>query len=409
VRRVLYLLTALLALFASGAIAIGGYPTAGGYVLYAQIPVVNWNNLAVAFCKKNEPWASCQNTLVDHSEAGITFSGPLTISSGGTYTGDFHSLSSGTPVITIGSGVSTPVLITGCILDGPGIIIKNNGTGSVEVSDNRAWGTSSNPQNFYVAAGTGTYNNLHDNVYSNTSGIYFNQTNGTTIVSVNANIGVNHNGSGAVHAVQFNGGTFAGSSITNNAFIDAPYASNVNDVINLYQAVGTSGSPITVSGNLILGAYPLDPALNGYSGGGIIVDGSSGDTALNTSQYINVTGNVVLDTTNYGVAIAAGNNITDSGNTVVSSGVVGGSLPVFAQNVGAYVWNEYGQSGSVFFGNNIESNQLYWFKATNLTINNAFFPNCNVCSGNVVLSSANTIATALPVDAFYVQKYFGSY
>ena len=97
-----------------------------------------------------------------------------------------------------------------------------------------------------------------------------------------------------------------------NRVENTPRASHVEDTINLYASSGVSGSPIRVHHNLINGAYAADPAAS-YSGGGIMLGDGGG-------AYQEASDNTVLETSNYGIAVAGGNYMTIKNNTILGQG-----------------------------------------------------------------------------------------
>lgn len=116
----------------------------------------------------------------------------------------------------------------------------------------------------------------------------------------------------------------------------------------------------------------------------------TGDTA---SANIVIEDNVVVGTTNYGIAIAEGNNNMIRSNTVVSSGMASMSAPAKAQNVGIYIWNIYKQPKDVFYNNAAFRNDVYWMKvknpsATVQSLNHTWLPDCRKelgsCSNDVL-------------------------
>jgi hypothetical protein len=412
-----FLLSLLLTLGLVPPAVAGGFPTAGGYVSYANIPVWNWDNLAVGNCNALESWANCSNTLVQHSTAGL--GSPVTISAAGTYN-NISALSTSGCAITITNAVTGTVKIFGATIAGPSDLICDQGTGSREIGLNQGFSTGATPGKFYSGGANGTQLYVHDNVFSNLWGIYVLGGNGTSAPLIDYNFSYNttNGGSGSLaHFVQLNQVTSACGQIQHNTAINAPYRSHSEDVMNIYSSPATSGCPLDVSFNHILGAYPSDPAINSYSGGGIIVDGSAGDTSGTASQFVHIHDDVVLDTTNYGVAIAAGHDNSGYNNTVVAGGVLGGSVQINAQNVGVYVWNVYSQGS--FANDTMHDNQVYWWDFSTQAFNMEFYAGTggSDCSGgssapactNTQIAGGSDIPSRLTTEAFYVHKYFGSY
>ena len=106
--------------------------------------------------------------------------------------------------------------------------------------------------------------------------------------------------------VQFNGVSGAGNSVTGNKGECFKGESYPEDLVNMFNSSGTSGSPINISGNQFRGGGPS------LSGGGIL----GGDYGGN---WVRVENNLLVDPGNYGIAAAGGNNITLNANKVYST------------------------------------------------------------------------------------------
>ncbi|WP_157464125.1 hypothetical protein [Deinococcus pimensis] len=106
------------------------------------------------------------------------------------------------------------------------------------------------------------------------------------------------------------------ASIEWNRVENQPGESRVEDNINLYNSSGLPGSPIRVNNNLIIGAYGW-PLGSSFSGGGIVL----GD-ACGASGYSEAVGNTVIETSNYGIAVAGGNDQRIVGNVILARGVM---------------------------------------------------------------------------------------
>jgi hypothetical protein len=255
---------------------------------------------------------------------------------------------------------------------------------------------------------------------SNVWGMHFmgiTRSNGPAI-KVQNNIGYNlRNNPYGSHFVQFDNGSFPGSDISDNFVLNEPGQSNVEDVISMYNALGTPTAHISIHNNVVFGAYPVNPATDNYSGGGIIVDGDLTQPAATSSSYIDIYNNFVANTTNYGIAIASGNNNTLTNNIVYASGFTGSGTPIKAQNVGIYVWDGANRGPSIFFNNAAYQNTVYWLKISSTapftaSLNDWWLPNCstatvtNGCT-NLAVWAAATIAGATAVGAPYLQEFLG--
>ena len=132
----------------------------------------------------------------------------------------------------------------------------------------------------------------------------------------------------------------------------------------------------------------MDPK---YAGGGILLgDGATG--SADDNSHVWAYRNVVLDTTNYGMAIAGGSDMRLYDNRIFSSGRLPDGRPILAQNVGLYIWNYSGAAAPLMQGNLAENNALYWTKwnSDGSARNNPWWlPDCtadhsSTCTGNVV-------------------------
>lgn len=161
-----------------------------------------------------------------------------------------------------------------------------------------------------------------------------------------------------------------------NYVTNEPDKSRVEDNINIYNSGGTANSPLLIEHNCVNGAYTVAPAKGTsvhnsetsdwtYTGGGIMLGDGSDRTVGTVSSFVAATGNVVIATSNYGIAISAGHDINFSGNTIVSSGRLPNGKAIFAQNVGAYIWDaHHGKQATppVFFNNGGHDNLIRWMK-----------------------------------------------
>jgi len=377
-------------------------------------PVYDWDATAVVACQKLQRSATdCLNTLVTRSVNNIAFSAPLVITKGGTYSGAWISTDPKVNAITIST--TEPVVISNSTIVGAGTLIYGRGVNAT-ISNVSGFGLGTAPGKFLDA----TVNNslvVQGNRMSNVWGTRVSGASPATLPSLTFTQNISYNiaqtSGDPAHFLQLVNGGFPGAIVSNNVSINAPGKSHVEDVINIYNSFGTAAKHITVSENYILGAYPVNPATDGFSGGGIIVDGGGIVTPATSAAYVDITDNVVLDTTNYGVAISSGHNNTLKNNTVISAGVFANNIPVKSQNVGLYIWNINKQTADIFYGNQSIQNSVYWLKAQTATPtrNPWWMPDCQVlvangCS-NVELSKISTVPGALGIEAVYLNKFFG--
>jgi hypothetical protein len=154
----------------------------------------------------------------------------------------------------------------------------------------------------------------------------------------------------------------SGAEIAWNEVINEPGKSRVEDVVSVYLSSGTNSSPIKIYGNFIRGAYAADPAKEPFSGGGIMLgDGVAKESPDGDPGFVHAFDNVVLDTTNYGIAISAGHDCQIYRNRILSAGVLPDGRRIAGQNVGAYVWDSYKSGERRFYNNSGSDNLIGWY------------------------------------------------
>ena len=302
--------------------------------------------------------------------AGVTWSSPLVITQGGTYTGNWQSTSANTPAITVKT--SQPVTILNSNIQSRGDLIASGVSHiNVTVKGTHGWGLNPNvagrsPGRFLDVD---NFDNLdiENNTMVGTAGMYmaYYAGNGTTSNSVKIlkNNALNIDGrwsdgnggyqtgtdaNDLVQFAQFNAcHNMTGVEIAWNQVVNQPGQSRVEDNISVFQSSGTASSPLLIHDNYIQGAYPADPANDGsFTGGGIMVSDGNTNSASTDTGHVRCYNNVVIGTANYGIAVSSGLDNQVYNNTVISSGLLPGGQKVASQNVGIYVWN---QSGDPFF------------------------------------------------------------
>ncbi|MFC3833524.1 hypothetical protein [Deinococcus rufus] len=259
------------------------------------------------------------------------YAAPIVITAGGTYSGNWESLDPTVPAVTVNT--TAPVVIEDCRVRGRGRLISATRPGT-QLTVRGCTGQGLNPNvttrgmGRFVHAEGFTSVTVERNTLTNTSGIYLYAWNGqgTAPVTVRSNLARDLDGRFSdgqdgwqtafyrVQFVQLNAVRNAPNvEIAWNRVENTPGLGHVEDTINLYASSGTAGSPIRVHRNLIRGAYGVPPS-GSYSGGGIMLGDGSG------SAYQVAEQNTVLETSNYGVAVAGGNHMRVTGNTVLGTG-----------------------------------------------------------------------------------------
>lgn len=338
---------------------------------------------------------------------GVSFDGPVTISKGGTYRGNWQSDDPDVAAVTIDT--TEPVTIAGSNIRSRGhLIASNTRAADVTVVNNVAEGL--NPQR--SGQEKGRFVTLHrarraviaGNDVSSTAGIEFVEYGGSGSGDQTFKVLANRvrnidgrassgdgmsNDDGAAELrqfVQLNRVTdVPGIEVAWNEVHNEPGKSRVEDNVSVWISSGTAGSPIDIHDNYIDGAYPAKPASDSYSGGGIMAgDGSEGGAPA----HVVVRRNRVMNTTNYGIAISSGRNMTLKNNRVLSTGRLPSGEPIAAQNVGAYVWNMLG----VDFGDNSATGNVVGWEKPSEGRNDYWMPDATQASGNASFSGAVTDA-----------------
>jgi len=338
----------------------------------------------------------------------------LTITEGGTYTGNWASQDPNVPVILVAT--AEPVIIENSSLTGPGNLIQA-AVDHTKITVRNCRGTGVNPNvpgrtvGRFLTAEVFDSIVIENNAIEQTAGIYLltfgGDPKGDTTIRVISNLvhnidGRHSDGAGGYQGdkdlVQFlqldqvqhvSHVEIAWNQVTND-----PGNSAVEDNISIYQSSGVAGSPIRIHDNFIEGAYPADPHSTEYSGGGIMLGDGNADTPETASGYVVAFNNQVINTTNYGIAVASGQHTSMHHNRIVSTGVLPDGTPVPAQNVGAYVWDLNGKRAKVpkgFAANGGYSNRVGWMKDGKR--NDWYVPNASSWKDNIRWPGAITAVT----------------
>ncbi len=288
---------------------------------------------------------------------------PRIITAGGIYSGDLNVTADSNPVVSIQT--SAAVTIIDSHLSGPGDLISSTGcspnvtirncTGfgldpiavgatkgrfaklphAIKVVIEHCYAENTEGMKFQLYDGDGSSSNSYTIRYNR-----FRNIDGRRVKSLNPVVYSNGSSSTTdfdrVNFVQFaDVRNVAGIEIAYNEVLNAPYSSRVEDNINFYMSSGQNPSqagttgPIRVHDNFIWGAYTSEPYISSssdpnydtlvkYNGGGIISDGRN-PTSATASCFIQASYNQIIATTDYGVSIAAGHDVTFDHNTVLTS------------------------------------------------------------------------------------------
>jgi hypothetical protein len=384
---------------------------------------VGFNDFAMTVANYGKQWNPAAGTIMAASTtppAGMAWSGPITITSGGTYTGNWQSLNANTPAVSIQT--TQPVTILNANIQSKSTLIQSYVHGAnITVKNTHGWALNPNvygqsPGRFLNAE---YFSNLdiENNTMVGTAGIEMGYWQGGGTVKVLYNNALNIDGrwsdgnggflTGAdqndyVQFAQFNADySVSGVEVAWNQVINQPGQSRPEDNISVFESSGTSTSRLLIHDNYIQGAYAADPANDSsYSGGGIMLsDGSTG--VLSTEcGYVSAYNNIIVSTSNYGIAISSGHDDTIYNNTVISSGLLPNGQKIAAENVGIYVWNSISDP---YWGNNQEyGNTLGWMGPSGR--NDAWTPNASGQTGDTRLSGSITLATEQSYYTVWAQK-----
>lgn len=294
-------------------------------------------------------------------EGCVRYSGPIVVEdspSGSTViTGAYRSDDPQVPAILIRT--RQPVTIRDCTLAGRDELVSNGRAGylsgtNVTVERCRGYGLDPGGRGLlrgrFLAMREGTRLIVRNNTFHGTSGIYIytgRYAPGDLRIMANdaRNIeGRRSDGRGGFLAgpgpqaeqpfssmqfVQFNGVQAPGAEIAWNRVVNDPGNSRVEDNISMYASSGAAGTPIRIHHNLVRGAYNAPAGRSPYSGGGIITDGC-------LTRHVDISSNTVLNTSNHGISIAGGEDVTIRDNTVLGSGLLPGGAPSGGEDAGIY-------------------------------------------------------------------------
>jgi hypothetical protein len=322
---------------------------------------------------------------ISSSIGNIEWSGPLTITKGGTYSGNWRSTNPQIAAVTIAT--AAPVVIQNSYMTSPASLIEDPVYGS-NLTVKNVIGIGVNPN--VLGQANGLFVDAQNPVLLDVEHCYFENVrfgvyvrgysgnrNATETVTILNNRGrnilaVESNGNNGylpgetnwqwAHAFQLgNMASVPGIRIAWNEIVNYPYQSMVNENINMFDSGGTASSPALIHDNYIQGAYPYNPAVDGYNGGGFTTDGSGSDTVQTASAFNSVYDNQFVGTVNMGIEIGAGHDNVAYNNKVVSSGLLANGTKIPAQNVGISVYDVYGNinNGSMY-NNNMYGNTVGW-------------------------------------------------
>jgi hypothetical protein len=325
------------------------------------------------------------SSAISSSMGNIQWSGPLTITQGGTYSGNWKSTNPNTPAVTVAT--TAPVIIQNSYVTGPNDLIDDPIYGNnLTVKNVIGLGVNSNVKGqangLFVDAQNPVLLDVENCYFENVRfGVYVRGYGGNrdgiqTVTILNNRgrnmLGLESDGNNGylpgetnwqwAHAIQLSAmPSVPGIRIAWNEIINYPYQSLVNENVNMFDAGGTSSSPAEFHDNYIQGAYAYNPVIDSYNGGGFVTDGSAFDTVASASAYNNVYDNQIVSTVNMGIEFSAGHDNVAWNNTVIASGLLSNGTKIPSQNVGIVIDDVYGniKKGSMY-NNDMYGNTVGW-------------------------------------------------
>lgn len=332
----------------------------------------------------------------------LNYSGPIVISSPGTYTGNYRSPSAGTAAIEINT--TGQVIIQNCNLVGPGALIHVGSGASLVVRNCNGYGEGPTPGPFIDTSNVKSIDVQSNYVEHVSKGVLVYQFRGngspSETIRVIGNIARNLYGPYKPSFLQFNQVIgVANVELAYNQVINEPGKSSVEDNFNFYNSSGTVSSRINFHDNYVQGAYPLD--LNApFTGTGMTSDGD-GTLAMMPANLL-ASNNIFLSTCDSGMNLAGGYNIRYTGNHIITSAQRpdgSGPIPSTCTWAGAAAWNYFNlPAGSPYFTNNSIDNNVVGY--VNRSMSSPFagrqdFSTCfpGMCSANTSLPNPITLDT----------------
>jgi hypothetical protein len=311
-------------------------------------------------------------------ELDPSWSGPITIGTSGTYSGNWLSTSSTIPAVTVAT--TAPVTIVNSRLRGPGALISTSVGGStLTVGNCKGYGENPNVSGTCAGRFIYDYNPVRitatNNYAEGTSGILCSGNyKGSQSSNISNNYFFNIDGRCSDGAGGYSTATTSpcgiqlvdmyrqvSGLIAWNKVIEVPNESRVEDTINIYESGGTSGTnPLWIYENYVQGGYTNPVGVNGYTGTGITC-GDGDQTNSNTcSAFVSASNNTVVNYEETGMAVYAGHDIAFADNYIYCSGTTGLNTQIwYSDSTGMTVWDLY-TTGTTFYNNQAVSNSCGW-------------------------------------------------
>jgi Chitobiase/beta-hexosaminidase C-terminal domain/Right handed beta helix region/Bacterial Ig-like domain (group 2) len=289
----------------------------------------------------------------------VDWSGPIVITEGGTYSGNWQSTDAKTPAVTVKT--TAPVVIENSHIRSLGSLIKTT-IADTDLTVRNSLGVALNssvkgqPNGVFLEVSSPTKLDVENNYIESVQGGvivhgYSGNRDGEQTIVIRSNRARNLNGllsdghggylpgeganRSAARFIQFDSvQSVPGIDVGWNEVINYPGRSLVEDNIDVFRSGGTPNRPLEIHDTYIQGAYPYRAAQDAYAGGGIKTDARAGDSAQVVPAFNSIHDNQVVGTVNYGIEFAAGHDNVAANNRVVSSGLLADGTRIAAQHVG---------------------------------------------------------------------------
>jgi hypothetical protein len=319
------------------------------------------------------------------SIGNVDWSGPIVISEGGTYSGNWQSTDVKTPAVTVAT--TAPVIIENAHLSSVGGLIKTTVTGS-NLTVRNSLGVAMNaavkgqPNGVFLSVDSPTKLDVENNYIENAQGGvivhgYAGNRDGEQTIVIRSNRARNLNGllsdgkggylpgeganRSAARFVQFDTvQSVPGIDVGWNEVINYPGHSLVEDNIDVYRSGGTPNRPLEIHDTYIQGAYPYRAAQDAYTGGGIKTDAKTGDSAQEVPAFNSIHDNQVVGTVSYGIEFTAGHDNVAFNNRVISSGLLADGTKIAAQQTGMANGDASAVALGSMYNNTMRDNLIGW-------------------------------------------------
>lgn len=281
-----------------------------------------------------------------------TYSAPLIITAGGTYTGNWESIDETIPAVAVRTEQAVVIINSNTKANGYGIQAQVDNTNITILNCRHKGGALSNRRRTFVVAERVKNLRVEHCTIEGSGGFYVagryrgNGTENETI-KIRYNYALNIDGrtlTGDTFCQFFQSNTLRTDTVyrTDNAgladeikyyqgiphmeiafnkVINQPGLSHVEDNINIYNSRGHTASPINIHNNYINGAYYWVWQREDYTGSGMICD-SPGTNRGACSAYVNFHRNIVILSNAAPFGIAGGNNVKITECVGVGKGVI---------------------------------------------------------------------------------------